>query len=145
LYGKSYQWETNQSGAVGRFEPKGLTQLADELPGDVSVFKSAYAKNKTLADAVRHYVNDLFGEHGLIVVDADNRQFKSLFTGVIRDDLFVQSAKKLVEEKNQQLEAQGYHPQVFARDVNFFYLDKNIRQRIENSAQTSFCVRCIRK
>ena len=133
LHGKKYVWETNQTGAVGRFDPKSLAKLADELPGDVSIFKNAYAKNKTLADAVRQYVNELFGKEGLIVVDADHRQLKSLFKSVIQDDLFTHSAKKLVEEKNQLLEALGFHPQVFARDVNFFYLDKNIRQRIEES------------
>ncbi len=131
LYGKKYSWETNQTGAVGRFDPKSLSKLIDELPGDVSLFKTAYTKKKTLADATRSYVNELFGNEGLMVVDADNRELKSLFKSVIHDDLFNHSPKKLVEEKNQQLESLGYHPQVFARDINFFYLDKNIRHRIE--------------
>src|SRR5258708_5034848 len=131
LYGKKYSWETNQTGAVGKFDPKSLSKLAEELPGDVSVFKNAYSKNKTLAEAVRYYVNELFGKEGLVVVEADNHEFKSLFTKVVRDDLFQHTSKKLVEEKNQQLEALGYHPQVFAREINLFYLDKNIRQRIE--------------
>ncbi len=62
LHGKKYSWETNQTGAVGRFDPKTLTKLGDELPGDVSIFKNAYSKNKTLAAATRCYVNELFGE-----------------------------------------------------------------------------------
>src|SRR3989337_4393795 len=33
LYGNKYVWETNQSGAVGRFNTKGLDTLANELPG----------------------------------------------------------------------------------------------------------------
>jgi bacillithiol biosynthesis cysteine-adding enzyme BshC len=131
LHGKKYSWETDQSGAVGRFDPRSLSKLAEELPGDVSVFKTAYSKNKTLAAATRSYVNDLFGEEGLIVVDADERDLKVLFSKVIHDDLFEHTSKKLVEEKNQQLGALGYHPQVFARDINFFYLDNGIRQRIE--------------
>ncbi len=131
LYGKKYSWETEQTGAVGRFDPKSLGKLIDELPGDVSVFKTAYTKNKTLADSVRSYVNELFGKDGLVVIDADSRALKSLFKTVISDDLFSHSAKKLVEEKNQQLESLGYHPQVFAREINFFYSDKNVRQRIE--------------
>jgi bacillithiol synthase len=131
LYGKKYSWETNQTGAVGRFDPKSLTKLVDELPGDVSVFKNAYSKSKTLSGAARYYVNELFGNEGLVVVDADSRKFKSLFRAVIHDDLFRNSSKKLVEEKNQELGFLGYHPQVFARDINFFYLDKNLRHRIE--------------
>src|SRR5258706_11943410 len=133
LYGKQYSWETSQTGAVGRFDPKGLSKLIDELPGDISTFKNAYTKNKTLAEAVRHYVNEFFGTEGLVVIDADNRALKSLFSKVIRDDLFENTSKRLVEEKNQLLEALGYHPQVFARDINFFYSEKNLRQRIEKT------------
>jgi bacillithiol biosynthesis cysteine-adding enzyme BshC len=133
LHGKKYSWETDQRGAVGRFDPKTLSTLADELPGDVSIFKNAYAKSKTLASAVRIYVNELFGKEGLIVVDADEKELKSLFTKVIHDDLFEHTSKKLVEEKNQELEALGYHPQVFARETNFFFLDKGMRHRIEQN------------
>jgi bacillithiol synthase len=133
LYGKKYSWETNQTGAVGRFDPKSLGKLADELPGNVSVFKTAYDKSKTLAAATRNYVNEFFGNEGLVVIDGDHHDLKSLFTTVIHNDLFDHTSKRLVEEKNQQLEGLGYHPQVFARDINFFYLDKNIRHRIDKS------------
>ncbi len=131
LYEKKYSWETDQTGAVGRFDPKSLGKLVHELPGDVSVFSAAYSKSQTLAGATRRYVNELFGAEGLVVVDADDRGLKSLFAKMVHDDLFMHTSKKSVEEKNKQLEALGYHPQVFARDINFFYLDKNVRQRFE--------------
>lgn len=131
LYGKKYVWQTNQSGAVGRFDPKSISGLLNELPGDTSLFKTAYTKHNTLANATRYFVNELFGHEGLIVVDADDRKLKSLFTTMIHQDLFENKTKALVEEKNHGLESLGYHPQVFARDINFFYLDKNVRQRIE--------------
>lgn len=131
LYGKKYSWETNQTGAVGRFSPDGLPQLCQELPGDVSVFKNAYAKNKTLAQATRQFVNELFGHEGLIVVDGDDHELKKQFSQVMTEDVLSHLPKRLVEEKNKQLEALGYHPQVFARDINFFYLDNTIRQRVE--------------
>ncbi|MBS1506424.1 MAG: bacillithiol biosynthesis cysteine-adding enzyme BshC [Bacteroidetes bacterium] len=131
LYGKKYTWVTNQTGAVGRFDPKSITNLLNELPGDTSLFKTAYTKHNTLANATRYYVNELFGQEGLIVIDADNHDLKSLFTRVIQQDLFENKTKTLVEEKNHGLEELGYHPQVFAREINFFYLDKNVRQRIE--------------
>jgi bacillithiol biosynthesis cysteine-adding enzyme BshC len=140
LHGKKYSWETNQPGAVGRFDPKTLSKLIEELPGDVSIFKNAYSKNKTLAAATRSYVNELFGKEGLIIVDADDRDLKSQFTKVIHDDLFEHTSKKLVEEKNQQLESLGYHPQVFARDINFFYLDNGVRNRIEKNGDDFIAV-----
>lgn len=132
LYEKKYTWETDQTGAVGKFDPKSIASLINELPGDVSIFKNAYSKNKTLAHATRQYVNELFGTEGLLVVDGDDHELKSLFLNVIREDLFNHTPKKLVEDKNKQLETAGYHPQIFARDINFFYHDRNVRQRIES-------------
>ena len=131
LYGKKYIWETSQTGAVGRFNTKGFEKLLHELPGDVSVFREAYTKNKTLADAVRHYVHALFGDKGLVVVDADNHNLKKLFTPVMEDDIFRHTTLKLVDETNKGLEARGYETQVFCRDVNFFYMDKGLRERLE--------------
>ncbi|MEQ8424494.1 MAG: bacillithiol biosynthesis cysteine-adding enzyme BshC, partial [Cyclobacteriaceae bacterium] len=95
----------------------------------------AYLKHQNLCDAVRFYVNQLFGEEGLVVVDADNRQMKSLFTGVIEDDLFKHTAKQKVDHTDQQLETQGYSTQVHARDINFFYLEDQIRGRIERTKE----------
>jgi bacillithiol biosynthesis cysteine-adding enzyme BshC len=131
LYGKKYAWETQQSGAVGRFNPKSIEKLFGEIPGDISIFKDAYLKYPTLADSARHYVNELFGNEGLVVIDGDDASLKSLFKPVIREDVLQQVSKKLVEEKNKQLTDLGYHTQVFARDINFFYLDNGVRGRIE--------------
>jgi len=131
LYGKKYVWETHQSGAVGRFSTKGLEKLLKEIPGDTSIFTEAYTKNKTLADAVRHYVDALFGSEGIVVLDADDHNLKMLFKPAIEADIFGQATLKKVDETNKRLASLGYKTQVFCRDINFFYLDKNIRGRIE--------------
>lgn len=131
LYGKKYVWETSQTGAVGRFSTQGFDKLLQQIPGDTSVFKEAYLKNKTLSDAVRHYVNALFGKEGLVVLDADDFHLKKLFTPVMEEDILRQSTVNLVNETNKGLEALGYKTQVFCRDINFFYVDNGIRSRIE--------------
>lgn len=131
LYGKKYVWETDQKGAVGRFNTEGFDKLLKEIPGDISVFKEAYLKNKMLSDAVRHYVNALFGNEGLIVVDADDHDLKGLFKTVIKEDIFSQSTLQLVDKTNKSLEDLRYKTQIYCRDINFFYLDDGIRSRIE--------------
>lgn len=133
LYGKKHTWTTEQKGGVGRFNPKTLEGVLKSLPGDVSLFSTAYLKHQTLSEAVRYYVNELFGNEGLVVVDADNRKLKAQFTEVITDDLFKHTAKNSVEATNTSLNAQGYDTQVYARDINFFYLDDNLRSRIEET------------
>ncbi len=135
LYGKKYSWETKQSGAVGRFDTDGLAQLAEQLPGDTSIFKNAYKNFKTLAAATRCYVNELFGTEGLIVLDADDERLKRIFKNVIRKDVLKNIPKEKVEATNKELEDLGYHTQIHARDINFFYLDNGIRNRIEKKGE----------
>jgi bacillithiol biosynthesis cysteine-adding enzyme BshC len=127
--GKEYVWNTDQQGATGRFDPSLLLALIKDISGIPSFFSEAY-KAPTLADAVRHYVNHLFGDQGLVIVDADNAALKKLFTEVMADDLFNNSAKKLVENTSDQLEQLSYKPQVYPREINFFYLKENARERI---------------
>jgi bacillithiol biosynthesis cysteine-adding enzyme BshC len=136
LYGKKYSWGTSQTGAVGRFSTKDLLPLLNEIPGDISIFREAYTKGKTLSDAVRQYVHTLFGKEGLVVVDADNVELKSIFKQAIHQDILDNTTKKLVDQTNTALENEGYKIQVFCRDINFFYLDKDLRSRIEKSGDT---------
>lgn len=129
--GKKYTWETEQQGAVGRFDPAGLAELAESIPGKTAVFKKAYGESKTLAEAVRRYVNELFGEWGLIVLDADRPQFKKEFASIMADELKNQSSSQAVASRSTYLQEQGYKAQINARDINLFYLDNHLRARIE--------------
>ncbi len=131
LYGKKYIWNTQQTGAVGRFNTNDFDSLLKEIPGDNSLFKKAYLNHNTLSHAVRYYVNELFGSEGLIAIDADTHEFKSLFKEVIKDDLTSHSAKKIVDQTDEALKSLGQKTQVYCRDINFFYLDNNLRSRIE--------------
>jgi bacillithiol synthase len=132
---RKYQWKTDQQGAVGRFDPTGLLAIANQLPNGSELFKEAYSQ-KTLADAARHYVNALFGDEGIVVVDADNPELKRILAPVMEDDLFTHSSEKLVAQDSQELEKLGYKTQVHARQINFFYLEGNIRERIEKEGDT---------
>jgi bacillithiol biosynthesis cysteine-adding enzyme BshC len=131
LNGKKHTWETSQKGAVGRFHTKEFKSLLENIPGDISIFKDAYLKNVTLSDAVRHYVNALFGSEGVVVIDADDRDFKSLFKNVMREDILENKTLPIVSKTNEALGKLGYKTQVFCRDINFFFLDDNLRSRIE--------------
>lgn len=131
LYGKKYTWETKQSGAVGVFHTAEIQAILKKLPGDFSVFKEAYQENDLLSDAVRYYVNALFGHEGLVVVDANDHSLKEILSPVIEDDLFTGSAYARVTETNDQLKANGFTPPVNPREINFFYLEQSLRSRIE--------------
>ena len=130
IKGKRYTWKTDQSGAVGRFDPKSLAELADEIPGGQKLFKEAYSSSATLSLAVRKYVNALFGEEGLVVIDSDHPRLKADFKDIAKDDLLNNLANKLVNETSADISSIGHKPQIYPREINFFYLDNDIRSRI---------------
>jgi bacillithiol biosynthesis cysteine-adding enzyme BshC len=129
--GKKFQWQTEQTGAVGHFNPKELKGIIEEFPGIPVFFQDAYQTSKTLAEAVRKYVNHLFGDSGLVVIDADDKRCKSLFRDVINADIFDHIPHQKVSKTSTRLNDLGYKAQVYPREINFFYLKGNIRNRIE--------------
>jgi bacillithiol biosynthesis cysteine-adding enzyme BshC len=130
LFGKTYQWETDQTGPVGKMDPGSLSSILEQLPERVEVFERAYLGNKTLSDAVRQYINDLFGEYGLVCIDADCPGLKKQFKEVIKDDILNHMANDIVESDSSKLVNSGYNTQVFPRAINFFYIDGQTRNRI---------------
>ena len=136
LFGKHYAWQTEQRGAVGRMNPRELKTLFDQIPEKLHLFEDAYLKHDTLADAVRYYVNELFGGEGLICLDADDAELKRVFAPVMRDEFTNQRSGYLVQEQTERLSALGYKPVITPRDINLFYLNDQLRERIEHENGT---------
>ncbi|HSF55905.1 MAG TPA: bacillithiol biosynthesis BshC, partial [Algoriphagus sp.] len=136
LDGKKYQWTCSQKGAVGDFElDETFKAFLKETHFAPEVFKKAYQTSKTLSEAVRKYVNQLFGDEGLVVVDGNDASLKSIFKPVIISDLFDHIPYEEAQRATQALEQLGYKSQIFPREINLFYLDKGIRERIERSGE----------
>ena len=131
---RKIEWQTKQKGAIGRFDPAQLKEIAKTLPDGATFFEQAYAQ-ETLAEAVCHYVNHLFGTEGLVVINPDTPSLKKVLIPIIEDDLFMHHAEKLVSTTSASLKELGYKNQVHARQINFFYLNENVRERIEKNAQ----------
>ena len=129
LYGRSHTWETDQTGPVGRMNTKGLELMLEGMPEKLPLFKEAYHQ-ENLAAAVRYYVNALFGEYGVVVVDGDDADLKRLFLPVIEDDVLHHQANDLVEKATAELDALGYKSQIYPRKINFFYLEPGQRNRL---------------
>ena len=136
LDGTTYRWETSQQGAVGEFELDASFQsFLKGLGFAPPVFQEAYSKSATLAEAVRNYVNALFGEKGLVVLDANDAHLKREFVEVMEADLFEHSPYAAAQASTQALEQLGYTSQIYPRPINLFYLDKGIRERIEQEGE----------
>ncbi|MEZ4903204.1 MAG: bacillithiol biosynthesis cysteine-adding enzyme BshC [Spirosomataceae bacterium] len=136
LFGKKYTWQTKQTGAVGRMNPRELGEALKILPERLPVFEKAYLNHDNLADAVRCYMHDLFGSEGLVCIDGDNADLKCLFLPVITEELTQSAAFGLVSNTTEQIEALGYHTQISPREINLFYLEEGLRERIVKEEDT---------
>ncbi|MCY7352955.1 MAG: bacillithiol biosynthesis cysteine-adding enzyme BshC [Cytophagaceae bacterium] len=130
LSGKTYTWETEQTGAVGRMTTQELGELFAVIPEKLEVFERCYAQQPTLASAVRAYLHELFGAEGLVCLDADDRDLKAQFADVMRDDVRYHNTYRLVGETTKRLESLGYKSQITPREINFFYLANGLRERL---------------
>lgn len=142
LGGEKLEWETTQKGAVGRMKvDKNLLRLIDLIEGQVgvlpfgseiiSLLKQHYQEGRLLQDCTFSFVNELFGEYGLVVLLPDNPVLKSEMQKVFEDDLFQQGASVIVQQSADRLNKAGYKIQANPRQINLFYLFEDIRERIE--------------
>ena len=134
------QWSSNQAGAVGKFNTDGLAEVLKEFKPHlndsdaaeelVHLFEKAYVKHNTLTEATRYIANQLFAEYGLVVVDGDDQDLKTLFKPFVKEELLQQTSSEKVASSAEQLAAEGYKVQVNPREINLFYLAEGIRERI---------------
>jgi bacillithiol synthase len=130
LFGKTYTWQSDQKGAVGRMQCTGIEHITENLPEKIALFEQAYATAPNLSAAVRSYMHQLFGSHGLVCIDADSPSLKAQFAPIAAQELSLQQAVNEVNTASESLEKLGYKTQVMAREINLFYLDKGLRERI---------------
>jgi bacillithiol biosynthesis cysteine-adding enzyme BshC len=136
--GKKFRWNTESTGPVGRLSTQGLDDFFEIFALELghtananklkTFFQEAYLQHTNLADATRHLANSLFGEYGLVILDADNTDLKQLVTPYIKDELTQQTAYKAVSETIKELS--DYNIQVNPREINLFYIEDTIRERI---------------
>lgn len=137
---KKISWDRNAAGATGRLDMKGFEPALRDYIGVLggtgfsaelsTIVEDAYLRNTTLANATRSLVDALFGEYGLLIVDADDRRLKKQFAQVIEQDILSQKSFSLISAQNEAMEKAGIKPQVHPREINFFYLENGLRERI---------------
>ena len=136
--GKKVQWRRESFGAVGRLSTHDLDKVLELFSKEIgtsstanyikSLFENAYLKQDNLAEATRFLANELFKNEGLVILDADDKNLKKLFIPYVKKELLQQASFKNVTETNNRLN--GYKIQVNPREVNLFYLDNELRERI---------------
>ncbi len=137
---KNISWIQQTNGATGRLSTKTVVAAVMAYKAYLGISKngkklaklveSAYLENDNLADATRVLVNSLFERYGLVIINADDATLKKQFGTIISEDIIGQHSAQLIEKTIAQLTTKGYKTQVNGREINFFYLKDNLRERI---------------
>jgi bacillithiol biosynthesis cysteine-adding enzyme BshC len=144
--GKKVHWWYEATGATGRISPESIREALNQYKGALGldghaadlakIVETAYAGFDKLADATRYLVNALFGQYGLVIIDADDHRFKQQFAPIIEKDIIEQNSFTHINATNEQLQQLGVHIQVNPREINFFYLQDKLRERIVFEEET---------
>ncbi len=140
LFGKKFTWESLQSGCVGSFSTEGMAELMALIPDLPEAFRMAYAESETLADATRKLAHHLFGTQGLLVLDPDDARLKTQFTDIAEDELLNGTAFRIAGETSEALKNAGWKPQVHVRELNLFWKDTGLRERIVRNGDNDWQV-----
>jgi bacillithiol biosynthesis cysteine-adding enzyme BshC len=81
-----------------------------------------------LADATRFLGNELFGKYGLVILDGDDAALKKEFVPYIKAELLFQQSQHEVQNTIAQMKP--YDIQVNPREINLFYIEDDLRERI---------------
>ena len=147
LFGKTYRWETEQEGAVGRMTTEGLPALFQKIKEENNLDENqaefvgqciaAYSSANNLSEAFRIVMHHYFGDSGLVIIDADSPRLKESFGEVIADEL-QQKNYDALSASTQLFESQGYKKQLVVRKTNLFKLEDGKRTRVQDgNSQTS--------
>src|SRR6478609_1669807 len=136
--GKKFRWNKESTGPVGRLSTDGLDDFLEIFALEIGsstnantikkLFEDSYLKHDNLANATRFLANSLFGSSGLVILDADNQDLKRIFIPYVKEELLHQTSFKAVNETIEKLKE--YTVQVNPREINLFYIEDNLRERI---------------
>jgi len=144
LHGKKFKWNNAEkragATAVGKLSTEGLEEVfklfSAEIGGGTNaeelkeMFQKAYLEHNNLTDATRYLANRLFGKEGLVIIAAGDSRLKKHFSSHIKNELLNESSSKASQTAIDSLAEQDYKVQVNPRDINLFYLNDEIRERI---------------
>lgn len=152
LHGKKFQWNSEQAGAgndaVGNLSTNGLEEVfalfSAEIGGGKNaetlkeLFKRSYLEHENLTDATRFLANELFKEYGLVILDAHDKDLKAEFIPYLEKELTQHISFHSAGPVAQKLDDLGYGVQVTPREINLFYLDICVRERLVEQEERFF-------
>jgi bacillithiol biosynthesis cysteine-adding enzyme BshC len=145
LFNKTIKWETDQKGPVGRFDiesfesiKKEFAELFENNPESELLKLLESYEGKNLGEATFKLVNQLFKDYGLIIVDGDDKQLKTEFKSTFEKEIKTQFSYNEVTKTSESLQEEGVKLQITPREINLFYIENNLRSRIQTIEDNYF-------
>ncbi|MCL9979838.1 MAG: bacillithiol biosynthesis cysteine-adding enzyme BshC [Bacteroidia bacterium] len=128
--GKTYVWETNQTGPVGKFTTEGVVVMIDQMlidfPHDQKLknllqeLKVFYGPEIVLADATRMVVQYFWGHTGILCLDPNNTHLKRCSSDIFRKEILGEF-KKSVDIHIEGLIRNEIPVNIPTRETHLFY------------------------
>lgn len=142
LFGESYLWETTEKGPVGLYKTQSLNTLFNTIKTKfindeqalkrLQLVEEMYVQpNVTLAEATRNLVHFIFSETGLLILDPNDRDLKAMCISLWMKDIVQREIYPEIIAQNQVLIQNNFDTPAYAREINCFYIEPGIRERIE--------------
>lgn len=151
VYGKTIVWDVPRVSGTGMMDTSTMVSvvqqyismlgLSDNSSKLAHIIDAAYLQGRNLADATRVLVNALFKEYGLVIIDADRKELKSIFSPIIKLDIVQEKSFQAISKTSKELEDAGFDSQVHVRECNFFYMTPDFRERIVKTADGRYEIR----
>ncbi len=142
--GKKIEWNKPGTGASGRWKTASMQTVIEELKSTsanaeiITILENGLKQYETFGKFTQYFVNEIFKEYGLVVIDGDDVRLKKKFSAVIKEEVLNSKAVEVLKENVEFLET-NYKAQAKPRGINFFYLGENYRERIVfNSTSQKF-------
>ncbi|MCH4823598.1 bacillithiol biosynthesis cysteine-adding enzyme BshC [Gramella lutea] len=144
LNGKKFKWNNadDKAGmtAVGNLSTEGLDEVFKLFSAEIGggenaeylkkLFERGYLQHDNLTDATRFIANEIFGKYGLVIIAAGDKRLKKHFVPFAKNELTRQISFQETSKAVGKLNELDYNVQVNPREINLFYLDHEIRERI---------------
>lgn len=97
----------------------------------LELFQRAYLQHSDYITANRYVLNELFGQYGLVIIDARSRAFKQQFQKIFYQDIFEQQIHQSIYNDTEHLKKLNYHIAANPRNINTFLIYQNKRWVIQ--------------
>jgi len=137
LFNRSFSWDTQQSGPVGRFRMENWEQVLVEFSelfknhpeSEIFELISAF-EGDNYADAYMRLIGRLFGKYGLVMINADDNVFKRQFIPYMEREINEHFSYKAITKTTEKLLQIGGREQITPREINLFYINNTVRERL---------------